>query len=203
MQSDNKYVYQSSNDKNLESQISKRLFNIIVVIYLFIGHSYYISSLKGCNKSEFDCLNNLNLIQEGINNCLISCYYLISCLFFIQMKLCSLLLSIPLAIIYTGLFVLDHEENFLHHGLINITSLYLLTLVSEIVFLFIQFNRFLFKKSLYSLVTIIISLSLFYLTYFIIKHKDEYYCKEWSKGLNGTYIDNDPNVYPCQINFPD
>lgn len=36
----------------------------------------------------------------------------------------------------------------------------------------------------------------------IIKNKDEYYCKDWDKGLNNTYINNDPSLYPCKINIP-
>ena len=41
---------------------------------------------------------------------------------------------------------------------------------------------------------------LFILIYFNNKHK--YYCKDWSKGLNETYIDNNKTIYSCSINIP-
>jgi hypothetical protein len=37
---------------------------------------------------------------------------------------------------------------------------------------------------------------------FFIKHIENYYCKDWSKGLNGTYINNDESKYSCSINIP-
>ena len=43
-------------------------------------------------------------------------------------------------------------------------------------------------------------LILFILIYFNNKHK--YYCKDWSKGLNETYIDNNKTIYSCSINIP-
>jgi hypothetical protein len=40
------------------------------------------------------------------------------------------------------------------------------------------------------------------LFFIYITYKDQYYCKNWSKGLNNTYINNDPSIYPCSINIP-
>ena len=36
----------------------------------------------------------------------------------------------------------------------------------------------------------------------IIKNKNDYYCKDWDKGLNNTYINNDLSLYPCKIKIP-
>ena len=32
--------------------------------------------------------------------------------------------------------------------------------------------------------------------------KYDYYCKDWNKSLNNSYINNDPSLYPCKINIP-
>jgi hypothetical protein len=40
------------------------------------------------------------------------------------------------------------------------------------------------------------------LFFIYITYKDQYNCKNWSKGLNNTYINNDPSIYPCSINIP-
>ena len=36
----------------------------------------------------------------------------------------------------------------------------------------------------------------------VIKNKDDFYCKDWDKSLNNTYINNDPSLYLCKINIP-
>ena len=41
---------------------------------------------------------------------------------------------------------------------------------------------------------------LFNLIYFNIKEK--YFCKDWAKGLNDTYINNNKTIYSCFINIP-
>ena len=35
-----------------------------------------------------------------------------------------------------------------------------------------------------------------------ISIQKEYYCKDWAKGLNNTFINNNKNIYPCSINIP-
>lgn len=37
---------------------------------------------------------------------------------------------------------------------------------------------------------------------FIINNKEYYYCKDWDKSLNNSYINNDPSLYPCKIQIP-
>ena len=56
--------FSSENKSNL-----KVIANCISILYLIYGRFLYIRSLKGCSYSEFDCLNDLQLIKDGINNC--------------------------------------------------------------------------------------------------------------------------------------
>jgi hypothetical protein len=189
-------------NENVKKKYKKFIINIIAILYLIIGRFLYFRSLKGCSKSEFECLHDLNLIKEGINNCINSAFYFILTLFLIQMNICSLNIIIIFILIYIELIVRDHGENFLYHGKLNIFALLSLTFIGEIIILFVLLNKCLIQKkkltqiSLIALAFIIISIII------IIKNKDEYYCKDWDKGLNNTFINNDPSLYPCKINIP-
>ena len=56
-------------------------------------------------------------------------------------------------------------------------------------------------KKYYLFIQLLIIFSLLSIfIFFNSKHK--YYCKDWAKGLNGSYIINDKNIYSCSINIP-
>ena len=61
--------------------------------------------------------------------------------------------------------------------------------------------KYLFKKKFF-LISLISSFFLIELIIIIIKNKEDYYCKDWDKSLNNSYINNDPSFYPCKINIP-
>ena len=96
----------------------------------------------------------------------------------------------------------DHGESYQNHGLLNFEGLILLLLIGEIIILLILLIlKNIYKKKYISIIIIFIFfLTILYLIY--ITYKDQYYCKNWSKGLNNTYINNDPSIYPCSINIP-
>lgn len=184
-----------------ENKSIKNIINFISILYLIFGRFLYIRSLKGCSKSEFDCLNDLKLIKDGINNCLNSIVYFIFVLFLIQLKICSSYILIILIIIYIELIIRDQGENFLNHGKLNLFALFSLTIIGEIIILFNVLYRHLFKKKKLFLICLISFLFLITTIIIIIKNKEDYYCKDWDKGLNNS-INNDPSIYPCRINIP-
>ena len=186
----------------IKKRFTKFFFSIFAFFYLKYGRDLYILSLKGCSKSEFDCLNDLQLIKDGLNNCITSTFYFIFILYLIQMGYCSIIHFIFLAGVYIELIIKDHDENFLNHGLLNLFGLFSLTIMGEIVILIILFFRWLFRKGRYIIISILIISFIIYIIRFIINNKDAYYCKDWDKGLNGTYINNDQKIYPCKISIP-
>ena len=189
-------------NKNIKKKFKKFIIDIIAILYLIIGRFLYIRSLKGCSKSEFECLHDLNLIKEGIDNCITSTFYFIITLFLINMKICSVYILIIFIIIYIELIIKDHGENFLYHGKLNLFGLFSLTFIGEILILFVFLNKCLIQKKKYFLISLNLLAFLIISIIIIIKNKDEYYCKDWDKGLNNTYINNDPSLYPCKINIP-
>lgn len=54
------------------------------------------------------------------------------------------------------------------------------------------------KKALYLYLLFLI----FFFFFFFFVISPNLSCKDWSKGLNDTYIDNDPKKYGCQIKIP-
>lgn len=198
-------IFESNKNLNLSSENKsslKLIINSISILYLLYGRVLYIKSLKGCAQSEFVCLNDLKLIKDGINNCLNSIVYFIFVLFLIHMNICSFYILAILIIIYIELTIRDHGENFLNHGKLNLFALFSLTIMGEIVILFIILYKYLYKKQKLLFLFLI---SLFFLIEILIiinKAKYDYYCKDWDKSLNNTYINNDPSLYPCKINIP-
>ena len=191
-------IFSSENKSTL-----KNIINFISILYLIFGRFLYIRSLKGCSKSEFDCLNDLQLIKDGINDCLNSIVYFTFVLFLIQLNLCSSYIIIILFIIYIELIIRDHGETFLNHGKLNLFALFSLTMIGEIIIFFIVLYKYLFKKKKLFLIFLISFLFLIKSIKIIINNKEDYYCKDWDKGLNNSYINNDPSIYPCKINIPE
>ena len=118
------------------------------------------------------------------------------------MKLCSFFILFILIIVYIELVIKDHGDNFVSHGKLNLFALFSLTFIGEIGILLIVFYKYLFKNKKYfisfliTLILLIIPMNIF------LKNKDNYYCKDWDKGLNNTYINNDNSIYPCKIKIP-
>ena len=48
---------------------------------------------------------------------------------------------------------------------------------------------------------ILLILAYIYLAIYI-NNKDKYYCKDWDKSLNNTYINNNKSIYSCSVNIP-
>ena len=96
----------------------------------------------------------------------------------------------------------DHGDSFIHHGIINLFSLFTFLIIGEIIILFLTFIINLIKKKKYNLLCQITMgiIALFF--FFYIKNKDKYYCNNWDKGINNTYINNNKSIYPCSINIP-
>ena len=181
----------------------KYIKNLVGLLLLFIGRLFYIKSLKGCFGDEFTCVNfGLKYIFEDIYYCLKSSIFFIAFIFLIHLKFCSSKLLIFFAIIIIELVYKDHGDSLQNHGLLNFEGLIVFLSFGEMVILLLIFilNN-IKKKKFFSLTKIIIIFILIYF-FFYINYKNQYHCKNWSKGLNNTYINNDPSIYPCSIKVP-
>ena len=199
--------YVTINKKHKYEKIVKLIFNVIfnvmALIFLYIGTNLYIKSLKGCNGDEFSCINySLQYIYDDIYYCTHSSFYFIVFLLLIQLKLCSIYQLILFFIIIIILICKDHGDSFINHGILNNFSLFILIFLGELIIIIIIMIINHIKTKRYNLICIIIILIIILLFFIYIKKKDKYYCKNWGKGLNNTYIINNDSLYSCSINIP-
>ena len=121
---------------------------------------------------------------------------------FFQFKICSRYQIILFLLILYELKSKDFGDNLLHHGKINFSVLIALLFLDNIAILLLVFIYKIIKKKkcIFVKILMVLTFLLFYLIYY--KIKDKYYCKDWDKGLNNSYINNDITKYPCSINIP-
>ena len=197
-------VYHFKKRKYTHKNILLLFTNILAFIFLIVARHLYIKSLKGCKGDEFICVinNSLNYILDDIYYCTHSVLYFLGFLLLFHLKLCSKWQILLFILIIFQLIYKDRGDSFLHHGILNIVSLLFLLFIGEILILILILIIINIKKKKYSnslLLIIIISYS--YISIYI-KNKDKYYCKDWDKSLNNSYIDNNKTLYSCSINIP-
>ena len=178
--------------------------NLIALITLFTARKYYIKSLLGCNGDEGTCVlnNNIKYILDDIYYCTYSIFYFLCFLILIQVNLCSKYQLIIFLLIIIELIIKDHDDNFLHHGMLNLTALFVLLTLGEILIIIFILIINLLKKKKYLKLFLIFSLITILSFAFFIQHIEKFYCKNWDRGLNGTYINNNKSLYSCSIIIP-
>ena len=182
----------------------RNLFNILSLVFLFAGRNLYIKSLKGCDGDEFKCILNTDMkyILDDIYYCTRSVIYFLCFLFIFHLKLCSFYQLFIFILIIIELIKKDTGDSFLHHGILNISAFFILLFLGEIFILIIILLINLFKaKKYYLLIELLIIIYLLSILIYM-NSKYKYFCKDWAKGLNDSYIINDKNIYSCSINIP-
>ena len=64
------------------------------------------------------------------------------------------------------------------------------------------FIKNIYKKSKYIFIILFINPFLILIIIYKIYKKHHFFCIDWDKGLNDSYIDNYSKDYPCRINIP-
>ena len=188
--------------KKPKNKSKKYLFlflrEIITLILIFLGRHLYIKSLKGCDGDEFSCLHNIKFIYDGMNRCIKSSLLFILTLFLIQIQFSKNYNLIIIFFLFTEFLIRDRGSNFLNHGLLNLFGFFFILIFGECFILIILIFLFLIKKKKYILIAFIFFV-FFNIIFFLTDFKNNYFCKNWSMGLNKTYIDNNNTIYPCGI----
>jgi hypothetical protein len=99
----------------------------------------------------------------------------------------------------------DHDSGLVKHGIYNFLSFIFLSFLLFILFAFIKYLCFFLKKLKNRNKNFALLLFFTFCPIFLFfnKHKlNRFSCKNWTKGLNNTYIDNTSKDYPCLINIP-
>lgn len=191
------------NEKNKENnkyKIINLVINITTIIVIYIARNFYIHSLKGCKGNEYNCLIDIKYISEGIDYCIQSSICFLWVLILIQFKISSFYNIFLVIIILIELIIKDNGNTFEHHGSLNFAGLICILFFGELLILSILSIIYIMKNKIYKLILILIIFQT--IIYIYIKFKNNYYCLNWEKGLNGTAINNDISIYPCSIKIP-
>ena len=192
--------------KSLKNILKKRKYHlnffkeIITLILIYLGRNLYIKSLKGCDGNEFSCLHNIKFIYEGMDYCIKSSILCLLILFLIQLRISKFYNLFILILLFIEFILKDRGSTFFKHGMLNLIGFFSLLILGEILILIILINITIIKKKFkrlkFFIIQIIIILSI------LINFKNKYYCKNWDRGLNNTFIDNNNSIYPCKIIIP-
>ena len=91
----------------------------------------------------------------------------------------------------------------MHHGSLNLSALFILLILGEIIILiFILITKLFRSKRYYLKLFLFLFLIIISIAYLYVDVKDKYFCKNWGKGINGTFINNDESLYSCSIKIP-
>ena len=200
------FVHLPGKEKGL-SKLIKDINNIkekkIIILYI-TGVIFYCISLTHLSGIGMRCF-----FWDGEK-----CYYAIGILisissfltslsiFIIFFKKCKKLHFISICVIYSFLYLIDHNSEIVKHGLFNFI-LFLIT--TFIIFLLICYFYLLFSSIRSRKFFIFFVLSIPFPTLFIllkIYKLTHFSCDSWGKGLNNTFIDNLNKDYPCNIIIP-
>ena len=206
------YVQASESDERIpkgkntkienKEKLNKRSFciNLLHVILFLISYVFYFLSLKQCHDGEDICTLNESWIAFIIITVSIS--IIINAIMFILLifNKASSLHLIHFILIFIYFYQYSHQTIAEDHGYYNFIAFFCLLWVSVIGELFI-YGLVITLKSKYRYLLFVFLLLIIILIY-IIYLFDPVNCDEWTLGLNNTRLENDINIYGCQVKIP-
>ena len=184
----------------LDTRFSRIINFCSILIFVVIYYLYYLS-LEKCFQGHSKCSKKVEWIEKKLKEGL-SCSFLLIFLFELMIqKIISKLHLIHIIIVFSSFYKYSHGLEFYDHGFFNFLGVTVLLIIGNIFLLPLNLLFFIIKKK----DKVILFIYLFVLIIFIYLY--QYYltnflgCKDWSKGLNNTYINNN-NKYECKIRIP-
>ena len=189
----------------------KKIINIFkksAIAGFILCYILYFMSCEKCYDGEDVCSSKVSWIFAKIKEEVASCVIMSILLQFILFNKVSKKHLIHIPIVFTFFYFYSHDIFYYDHGYYNfifyfiIVGLFSLFLTPiNLILLCIKKRRKKKKSKIFVLtyLLIIIFIFIFYLILFIAVPSK---CTDWSKGLNNTYLENDPTKYGCQISTP-
>ena len=186
---------------NLLQIIKLNLINYYFFIFL-ISYLLYYLSLEKCMEGQVQCSKKNTWIKTKLTEA-IFCSIILS--FLIELVILNIISRIHLIhvlLFFLCAFIYSHGLEFYDHGLFNFLGCFIIIVIFIIAFLPINFLIYLIKKKkkFIIFVYIVFLIVFLFMYYYYISHFLG--CKDWEKGLNNTYIENNINKYGCQIKIP-
>ena len=178
---------------------NKYKFKRIFIFFFFASYCLFFLSLEGCFEGEDFCCMKWKWMKVKIVEELLSCFIMIILLELMILKKLDKFHLMHIAIVFTSFYIYSHGIEFDDHGYFNIKYFFIIVASVLIILIFSKFLLSIKKKGIIILYICIIIISLYLLKNLTYNYID---CKEWIKGLNKTFLDNDQEKYGCQIKIP-
>ena len=185
-------------------KINKDKNNFLLSLLYIFGIISYLLSLQEMEGIGMTCFNRnrIQCLYILISLTFISSFFISISLFLIIIKNYKKYHLLIIFIAYVVLFLKDHNNIIIKHGLYNFLAFLILTIILFILFCYLKFIIYLiYKRKFFIFIAILISNFYFALKIIIYKSK-HFSCDNWIKGLNNSYIDNISKDYPCKIDIP-
>jgi hypothetical protein len=182
--------------------MKRNIFKKLLVLFSFIfSYILYYSSLEKCLDGFDACAKRVRWIIFKLIESIISYAITAILLELVILKIISKYHLIHLFVIYNIFYYFSHGLDFDNHGYFNFLGF--IIIVPLILLSFFPFTVLiiLYKKNKIYVVKYIgvMLLTIIYYFFFASQYMN---CKDWAKGLNNTYIDNDMNIHGCYLKIP-
>ena len=196
------YKYNFYTLLNEKNKNKNRLFPYIICILFFMSYSLYYLALEKCKDGQFACGKKLGWIRKKVFQAIFSAIIIAILFEFMILKLITKLHLIHAFFFQLIFYIYSHGDEFYDHGFFNFLGHNLIVIICLILILPFHILIYLIKIKnkalLFIYLTFLIFLFFFYFYYF----QTNLNCKDWPKGLNNTYIENDIKKYGCEIQTP-
>ena len=188
----------------ISNKRKKKIFTLSNTVYIlfFLSYFLYYLSLERCMQGIFECGKKIKWINRKLTQAVLSSVIICILLELMILRIITKLHLIHVLIIQYIFYTYSHGQDFYDHGLYNFLGYIIIVFIIMILLfpynIIIYLNKNKKQKALFLYLPFIIFFFFFY--NFVINPNLS--CKEWSKGLNDTYIDNDNKKYGCQIRIP-
>ena len=179
--------------------IYRFLFSLF--LFLFSYFLYYLS-LEKCMEGQVECSRKNKWIKTKLAEAISSSFIISFLLELMIFNIISKLHLIHIFLVFFSFFIYSHGLEFYDHGLFNFLGFIIILIIIFLVLLPFNFLLYLLKKKNKLLIFIYLVFLIFFLFFYYYKISYFLGCKDWEKGLNNTFIENNEDKYGCQIKLP-
>ena len=193
------YTLLKENDYNHNNE---RLISYIIYFLFFLSYCLYYLALEKCFEGQYECGKKLGWIRKKLFQAIFS-----AVIHSILFELMILKLVTKLHLIHVIIFLLifynySHGDEFYDHGFFNFLGHNLIVIISLILIFPINILIYLIKKNNKALIFIYLTFLIIIFFLYIQVFHFNLNCKDWARGLNNTYIENNIKIYGCEIKIP-
>ena len=178
-----------------------KYLNIFILILFISSYYLYYLSLEKCLEGNDLCGIKNKWILKKVIQASVSYIILAILIELIIYKIISKFHLFHILILYSYFYKISHGVDFHDHGYFNF--LCGISIIFIIILALLPFNIFIFffKKNKFYMISYIFVLLILFFCYLQITNS-YINCKDWPKGLNNSYIDNNIYVHGCIIKYP-